>query len=89
MSQWGNMVLKEPSLLGSRQCGVYFKNQIKKYPGPQFSSFLSSGWTTGFRLGLRVREGDKWQSGEETTAAVENENQYFCGGGVLAQGEEK
>lgn len=68
---------------------MYFKNQIKKYPDPQFSSFLSSGWTTGFRLGLRVREGDKWQSGEETTAAVENENQYFCGGGVLAQGEEK
>lgn len=89
MSQWGNMVLKESALLGCRQCGVYFKNQIKKYPDTQFSAFLSSGWTTGFGLGLHVIEEDKWQSGEEMTAAVENENQYFCRGGTLTRWEEK
>lgn len=50
----------------------------KKYPDTQFSAFLSSGWTTGFSLGLHIIEEDKWQSGEETTAVVENENQYFC-----------
>lgn len=89
MSQGGNMVLREAALLVCWHCGVYYRKTNKKYPDTQFSAFLSSDWTMRFSLGLHVIEEDKGQSGEETTAVVENENQYFCRGGVRARREEK
>lgn len=59
----------------------------KNYPDIQFSTFFSSDSATGCSLELRVIELDEWQSRAESTAAVENENQYFCRGGWFPDGK--